>query len=418
MSVSSGTNLYAVATYNQVVVLDAIRRAPQGISRVEIAERTGLSSMTASNICRRLLAEGLIHEVGTHVSGMGKPRRILKLRPNVRFAVGIHLDPSVITVILLDLAGSVVARRSLPTPARAEHAIDRMVVAVEDLMREAGVTAHQVMGAAIAAPGPIDASSGALLNPPLLAGWDRIPLRDVLAGRLGLPVLLEKDVAAAAVAESWTGTDEGSFVFLYCGTGVGVGFALANDVVRGSSGNAGVVGKLALRNDASPMSGGRRRLGEAIQPRGVVRRAIERGALDDAPEPLDTEAVQVAFTVLAERAGAGDRAALEIVDEIAADIADGLVTVLDLLDVDRVVFGGPFWSPMAALLLPQIPALVSGSRYLALPHDIAFVEATVGEDVAAMGAACLVLDLAFSPRSSTLLLSNDPSNASSAASGD
>ena len=405
----SGTNLPAVGNYNQVVILDAIRRATDGISRVEVAERTGLSAQTATNVCRRLILDGLIHETGTRISGVGKPRRILELRPDGRFAVGIHLDPSVLTVVLLDLSGTVVADRSIPTAADApvSQTVDRIVSAVEGVIEESGVARERILGAGTAAPGPIDLANGTMLNPPLLVEWHRVPVRDMLAARLNLPVLLEKDVTAAAVAESWAGVASDNFAFFYYGTGVGVGFALQNDVVRGSSGNAGEVGDLVIGGAGSgrPVAG-RRRLGEAIMPRNVVVRAIAQGALEAAETPLDTAAVQRAFVALAARAHDGHTAALAIVDEIAADIAGGLVAIVDLLDVDRVVFGGPFWHPLSAMLLERIPPLVSQSRFLVLPHSIAFQEATVGQDVAATGAACLVLDHVLSPRPSTMLISH------------
>jgi predicted NBD/HSP70 family sugar kinase len=405
----SGTNLPAVGNYNQVVILDAIRRATDGISRVEVAERTGLSAQTATNVCRRLILDGLIHETGTRISGVGKPRRILELRPDGRFAVGIHLDPSVLTVVLLDLSGTVVADRSIPTAADApvSQTVDRIVSAVEGVIEESGVARERILGAGTAAPGPIDLANGTMLNPPLLVEWHRVPVRDMLAARLNLPVLLEKDVTAAAVAESWAGVASDNFAFFYYGTGVGVGFALQNDVVRGSSGNAGEVGDLVIGGAGSGRPAAeRRRLGEAIMPRNVVDRAIAQGALEAAETPLDTAAVQRAFVALAARAHDGHTAALAIVDEIAADIAGGLVAIVDLLDVDRVVFGGPFWHPLSAMLLERIPPLVSQSRFLVLPHSIAFQEATVGQDVAATGAACLVLDHVLSPRPSTMLISH------------
>jgi predicted NBD/HSP70 family sugar kinase len=405
----SGTNFPAVGSYNQVVILDAIRRASNGISRVEVAEYTGLSAQTATNVCRRLILDGLIHETGTRISGVGKPRRILELRPDGRFAIGIHLDPSVLTIVLLDLSGSVVAHRSVPTAVDApvDQVVDRITSAVESLIDETGVSRERILGAGTAMPGPIDLANGTMLNPPLLLNWDRVPFRDMLAARLKLPVLLEKDVIAAAVAEAWAGVASENFAFFYYGTGVGVGFALQQEVVRGSSGNAGEVGDLVIGGTRSGRPAeGRRRLGEAIMPRNVVDRAISSGALDGSGTSLDTAGVQRAFSTLAANAADGQPGALTIVDEIAADIAEGLISIIDLLDVDRVVFGGPFWHPLSKLLLERIPLLVSRSRFFVLPHSIAFQETTAGQDVAATGAACLVLDHALSPRPSTMLISH------------
>ncbi|MET4783427.1 ROK family transcriptional regulator [Glaciihabitans sp. UYNi722] len=405
----AGTNLPAIGGYNQVVILDVIRRATDGISRVEVAERTGLSAQTATNVCRRLLLDGLIHETGTRSGGVGKPRRILELKADGRFAIGIHLDPSVLTVVLLDLSGAVVSHKSFPTLAdtSVDEIVDRIASAIDEIVAASAIDPGRILGAGVAAPGPIDLASGIVLNPPLLVGWDRVPVREMLSTRLKMPVLLEKDVTAAAVAESWTGTKGNNFAFFYYGTGVGAGFSLQNDVLRGSSGNAGEVGNLVVGGGGpSHPVPGRWRLGDAVLPRNVVGRALAGGVVQASGDWLDSAEVQRAFDDFAARAREGDPTALVIVDEIASDIAEGLVSIIDVLDVDRIVFGGPFWYPLAPLLLERVPALVSRSRFLVPPHPISFEEATVGQDVAATGAACLVLDHALTPRPSTLLISH------------
>lgn len=401
----SGTNLAAVGGYNQVVVLNAIRLAPNGISRVEIAERVGLSGQTVSNVCRRLLDDGMVHETGIRISGVGKPRRMLALKADGRFAVGVHIDPSVVMVVLLDLAGSVVAHESIPMPPspQVEQTIERIVTAVEALVVTARIDSSRIMGVGIAAPGPIDLATGTVINPPLLVGWDRVAVRDILAARLRIPVLLEKDVTAAVVAETWAGSSNDSFVFFYYGTGVGMGVAFDNEVVRGSSGNAGEVGGLVLGGPPNRLAG-RLRLGPAILPLHIVTRAIEHAVLDKALAPTEFTGIQGAFETFARRARNGDPAALVIVDSLAEDIATALVSVIDLLDVDRVVFGGPFWDPIAPLLLERVSRLVSQSVHLVVPHPVAFDEATVGQNVVAIGAACLVLDHLLSPRPAALLL--------------
>lgn len=407
----AGANLPAVGGYNQSVILDAIRRAEGGISRVEVAQRTGLSAQTASNVCRRLLDEGLIREAGTQTAGVGKPRTILELEPRGRFAVGVHLDPSIITVVLLDLAGSVLAHRTIPTDSadRARRTIERIAVVVDDVLASADIPLERVMGAGIAAPGPVDVTSGTVLNPPLLSHWQRVPMRDALAERLALPVLLEKDVTAAAVAELWMRSDaeRGNMIFFYYGTGVGAGLVVQGEVIRGSSGNAGDIGSMIVGGEGPHNDGPehrRWRLGDAVMPRYLVREAIDRGALAKPPGELGTGAVRDLFTRLARAAASAEPLPSELFSGVAEDIAVGLVQLINALDVNHVVFGGPFWGAVSSFLLPKVAELVRGSAVLVSPHPIAFVESAVGDDVAAVGAACLVLDHALSPRPAGLLI--------------
>ena len=111
-----GTNLPKMGDFNLTVILDAIRRAPGGLSRVELAQIVGLSPQTISNISRRLLDQHLIVEAGKEGTGPGKPRTMLRLNPAGMYAVGVHLDPAVLTFVVLDLLGAVVRHSRISTP--------------------------------------------------------------------------------------------------------------------------------------------------------------------------------------------------------------------------------------------------------------------------------------------------------------
>lgn len=149
--VRRGTNLDRVGGFNETVVLDAIRRADQRLSRVELASATGLSGQAISNIIRRLLDAGLIREAGRlKGAGLGKPRTLLELAPTGQYAVGVHLDPAVVTVVVLDLTGQVVARRRSETPPADEPdaLIAGIAAAIEELIVEAGRTGSALVGSA------------------------------------------------------------------------------------------------------------------------------------------------------------------------------------------------------------------------------------------------------------------------------
>jgi len=405
-----GTNVRALGGFNQTVILDTIRRAPDGLSRVEIAEQTGLSAQTVSNVSRRLLDGGMIREGGRLILGVGKPRTILHLNPSGLYAVGVHIDPAVITYVIIDLAGRIVARAAKRTPsaARPDRVIAAMLVSIEAIIVTSGVERSRVLGVGIAAPGPVDLDRGIVLDPPLLEGWHGVALRDALSEGTGLLVLLEKDVTAAAVAELWMskGHERDNFVFFYYGTGVGVGLALGHEVVRGSTNNAGDAGHIMIDPDGPMCRCGRRGcLGDAVIPRRLVELAIERGVFDAPGRSLDTGLVDEFFTRMAGLADAGDTEASLILDEMAWRVAAAIVTIVNLLDVDRVVFGGPFWERVSGFLLQRLPALINSSSALATTHPILVNGSTIGDDVAAVGAACLVLESALSPRPSSLLIS-------------
>ncbi|MCI0156776.1 ROK family transcriptional regulator [Leifsonia shinshuensis] len=408
-----GANLPAIAAFNETVVLDAVRRSEGGLSRVELASVTGLSAQTVTNVTRRLLAQGLIREAGKQNEGSpGKPRTLLRLDPAGAYAVGVHLDPTVITCVLLDLEGEVVEhdRRPSPPDGDAKETLAAILEAIGSVLATPGVDAARVIGVGVAAPGPIDAETGVVVRPPLIPGWNDFHLRDELTSATGLPSLVAKDVISAAVAERWRDPAGASkdYAFIYYGTGAGIGLVLNGEVYTGSTENAGDAGHVLVDPGGALCACGRRGCwGESVRPQRLVMQGIWAGVLeppggetvvDGVDLELDVEVVDTLFTQLTAAADAGDGRAAAIVDRSIRNTAFYLSNLAALLDIDRVVFGGPSWSRVESRYLEQLPGRMAEIDMSILTHPVLLQGTAVGEDVAAVGAACLVLDETFSPR--------------------
>jgi len=108
---------------------------------------------------------------------------------------------------------------------------------------------------------------------------------------------------------------------------------------------------------------------------------------------------------LAALADDGDPVSSGILDQTARRIAVAIVTIVSLLDLDCVVLGGPYWTPASRFLLERLPTLINSSSALITTHPVTVTQSAIGDDLAAVGAACLVLDNALSPRASTLVIS-------------
>ncbi|MET9125077.1 ROK family transcriptional regulator [Streptomyces sp. NPDC004528] len=195
----AGANLLALRSHNGALVLDLLRTAgTTGISRLELAGRTGLTPQAVSKITARLRADGLAAEAGHLASTGGKRRTVLRLVPEAGHAVGLHLDRDELTAVLCDLAGTVVAERRAPLGlgAGAAAVVEGAAREVEALIGGAEVS---VLGVGVALPGPLDHARGVLHRVTGFPEWDGFPLRDALAGRLGVPVVVDKDTNAAAL---------------------------------------------------------------------------------------------------------------------------------------------------------------------------------------------------------------------------
>lgn len=394
----TGSNLPAVGEYNQTLVLDLIRRSPEGLSRVELSARTGLSAQTLSNVTRRLADDGLIIEAGKVISGPGKPRTLLKLEPRSRFAVGVHLDPVVDTIVVVDMAGEVIAHDEIPglrdvAPGSLVAAVS---AAVDAIVERAEVPRELVLGVGVAAPGPFDARGGRLLDPPLLPQWHNVNVREDLGAATGLPVIVEKDVTAAMVGEMWFDRSDAlsDAMFLYYGAGVGMGLAVAGAPVRGRTGNAGGIAHVVV-DPEGPLCecGSRGCLGVSIEPRVLIAEAGYVGG--DPRSDLDR---------LVRDAREPHHPAAGVLQRAGERIARALVITNNLLDVDEVVLGGPVWERLAGMLADVVAEHVASDAASTATLPIIVRRSVVGVDVAAVGAACLMLDGAFAARPARMMI--------------
>src|SRR4051794_14947551 len=101
---------------SRALIVDVIRSAVT-ISRVELAELTGLTQPSISNIVRDLIADGIIHEIGSTDSVHGRRRKLIAISAVNRFGIGFHLGPEAVTCVAIDLTGGVIGREVVPWPA-------------------------------------------------------------------------------------------------------------------------------------------------------------------------------------------------------------------------------------------------------------------------------------------------------------
>jgi predicted NBD/HSP70 family sugar kinase len=405
-----GTNLPRVGGYNRAVIMEAIR-CGDGVSRADVASRTGLTPQTVSTVVRALLADGLVVETGSLPSNGGRSGTALSLNAGSRYAVGVHLDPGSTVAVLVDLAGRIVAqeRDRLPVPQPPDTFAERLAGTVDRLVTAAGVARDRLLGVGLAVPGPIDPERQLVVFPPNLAGWSEVPLPTVLGEKTGLPVVMDNDATAAAIGERWVGGPHrvGSLLFVYLGTGIGAGIALGDGIQHGDSGNAGEIGHLVVVPDGNPCRCGARGCLEAhCAPPAVVAGHVRRHGPEEAARlglslaPADTF---TDYGRICEAAAGGDPASRATVAELAELCAQAVRGAVNLLDVSTVVLGGPALPAVERALRTAITRQVNELTLAHAVRRVAVEPSLIGTDAGAIGAASLVLHGRFSPGWSMLV---------------
>jgi len=386
-------------TTSRALVLDRIR-AEGPVSRVELAERTGLTQAAISNLVRSLLDEGLLIETGekTFTGAKGKPRVLLGLNPRARCSVGVQIGADWIVLVLTDAAGSVLARtrvrgaRSRP-PEQVVHEIGAQI----DLMLTlTNVQRNLVAGVGLVVPGALDVNKGSILASRSMPLWEGFGVRSAMASVSSLPTLLDNVATAAAMGDFWSGAipEATAHCTLYMGASISAGLLLGGSIYRGSSSNTGPLGSVLFRGDRQ--SGAT--LEEVAGPRAVAERAraaVSAGRTTTAKLSTDQDPFSD-FAAIATAAVHGDPLSIALIEESADYVADAVVALVNILDLDSVTLAGPSFTTAGSLYLPLIRQRLNHEAFALPKHPVAVRLSAQITDAAAVGAAALMLQHSLS----------------------
>jgi predicted NBD/HSP70 family sugar kinase len=392
----------ASAAQTHSAILDLIRSSGV-VSRIELAERSGLTGATISRIVRQMLDDGLIAETGFGDPTGGKRRTLLQLNARSRHAVGISLDVVSITYTIINLAGEVAARQESPgigsQPPRL--VIQRIAKDLEVLLSRVGIDRTTILGIGIAAAGRQDNRRQMLRANPQASEWELFALESTLSAATDLPIVVENDSTCAAIGEFWVGRIPSSadFATIYMATGFGLGFVTNGDVYRGSSSNVGEIGHLVLDVDGPECWCGSRGCLEMLAaPKRIVTQALARPrvvadlGLSGKPDDIRRDAAAVAAA-----AAQGDPDCLPLIEESACYLAKAALGITNLLDLDQIILAGPGFGVAGDIYLRIVSSELERLSFVRAIHPTKVGLSKAGPDAAALGAASLVLHNKLTP---------------------
>ncbi len=302
------------------------------------------------------------------------------------WVVGIDLGATKIRLGLVSPQDAVAAVRQIPTHAHLGPAsvVERMTAAVDELAAclPAG---QQLAGVGICSPGPVDHTAGTLLDPPNLQGLHHTPLRDLLAVRLGLPVVIEHDAKAAALGDHHFGAGKGSqdMVFVVVGTGVGAALIIAGKLFRGAHNSAGEIGHTTLDRQGEPCSCGSRGCVETyLSGPWLARRYQRLSSAAGLPE------VTVSGGMVTQLASEGDPLAVRVLENAGNALGAAVATMAMLIDVDLYVIGGSVAKAGDLLLRPAREAVPRYS-FTSVSSRVRIVPTALYDDGPILGCAWL-----------------------------
>lgn len=289
--------------------------------------------------------------------------------------------------------GTIVARKQAPTRAEAglTEVIERVAEAVASVATAANVPTTAPVGLVL--PGVLNPLTGFLTIAPNL-GWHDLPIRDLMAARLGRPVAIGNDVNAGAFGEWHYGAGQGTrdFIYIACGTGVGGGIIADGRLLLGRDGLAGEVGHMVVTLDGPRCNCGGHGCLEAYAGGWAIEAAAQ--ALLDAGIPsiltelMDERGEQLSGPLINYAAEHGDGLAIEVLSRAGRALGFAIASLVHLFNPEVVAIGGGVISAGPFLFDPMQEAL---AEHLidGFERDLRVIPASLGQDSGLLGAAVL-----------------------------
>ncbi len=264
------------------------------------------------------------------------------------YILGIDIGGTKSAVLVGKPNGDIVYRLGEETRASERtpfEILDRLAEMAKEALVKVGITLSAVMGVGISCGGPLDSKTGVVYSPPNLPGWTAIPVKAHLEKALGVPVIVENDANATALAEWIFGAGRGAknIVFMTMGTGIGAGLILDGRLYRGTNDLGGEIGHHTILLNGPVCNCGKRGCLEALASGPAIARLARESMMYGRHKrvlslaggnPSDITAKHVV-----EAAKEGDPFGVQILEEAGTYMGVGIANVIQMLNPERVIIG-------------------------------------------------------------------------------
>lgn len=308
-----------------------------------------------------------------------------------KYVFGVDIGGTTVKMGLLDMEGNIVEKWEIPTRKEnnGEKILPDVTKAIEDKLKERGISKSDVSGIGVGVPGPVDGDG--VIHQAANLGWGDFNVNDELTGLTGIRSMAGNDANVAALGEMWKGGGQGyrSMVMVTLGTGVGGGIIIDGKILAGSTGAGGEIGHIHINDEETKTCGcGNKgcleQYASATGISNIASKHFKAWKKETVLKGNDLSAKAVFDGVKA-----GDELCKDIAGEFGENLGKGLAIIASILNPEAFVIGGGV-SKAGEILLDYITP--SFEKYVfAGAKDCKMLLATLGNDAGMYGAAKLVL---------------------------
>lgn len=379
---NSARNSAYTKSYNRKLITGIIHREP--VSRAELARKTGLTRAAVSIIVDELISDGIVIEKGVAEAELGRKPVLLDINPDSCYALGLNISRDKCSLGIVNLKGELKARKEidLSNAADAGEALKIIAGEIKGMPFETGIAPKKLLGLGISTPGPVDVFSGTIINPPNFDMWKNVNIVGELKKEFPCNILLENNSAALALAEKYYGLGKkfSNFILMVVDTGIGSGIVINDKLYRGFGGFGGEIGHTSINVNGDLCSCGNVGCLEMYASMPAVLKKAKR-----------IEPGISSWNEIVDRAEAGDKRFLEIVEEEARYLSAGIVNAVNILEIEAVVLTGDICYKHG-IIIDSLSRYVNERAMTRKVHRVGLYTSEITKNADVIAAATIVID--------------------------
>jgi glucokinase-like ROK family protein len=390
--------------------VDSIRKLGP-ISRTDIANLTGYSRSKITAVVNNLTRLGILEEIGSGEASGGRRPRVLNFKAEFGYVVGVDMGATSLEIAIANINGQIVDQGGQPIDVRNGPTAILTLIRnfVLERLEALQIAVDKVYAFGIGVPAPVEFSTGLLIAPPIMPGWEAYPIRDFIKETFrNAIVIVDNDVNVMALGELRTGAGMNveNFIYVKVGTGIGSGVVCRGEIYRGADGCAGDIGHVCADPNGPVCHCGNVGCLEAIAagpPIGErAMKTAREGRSAILAKMMDINGGKLTAVDVGRAAAEGDRTANEIIHDSGRIIGEVLASLVNFFNPSLILIGGGVNNIGHQFLASIRRGILHRSLPLSTRH-LRVDTSPMGSNAGIIGAIALAMEHVFVVEQDTLL---------------
>lgn len=367
-----------IKTNNKKRIINLLSKERE-LTKLDISRKLDISVPTVTTIVGELKEDGIVEEAGMATSTGGRKPVIIRFLPDSRYSIGIDLGKNYVRAVLTNLDSKIIEERKIELAIITENEVLSVMKAlVEELLKAQQDIQNKLLGIGFSLPGIVNEKQ-LTLEVATNFRLKNISFKE-LHSNFNLPIFLENEANAGALAESKLGVarELDNLIYISVTEGIGGGIFINNDMYKGRDRRAGEIGHMCIVKNGRQCNCGRKGCWETYASSRALIKDYNAKAMEEVKS----------LSQLLERYEADEKIAVEVVEQYIDNLAEGIQNLIFIFNPDYIVIGGDI-SKYSKIFSEKLSGRIFESNEFYKEGDVKILFSSLRDDSNILGAALI-----------------------------